>query len=228
MPVVRLKQNVFFCLLGFLLLAQAGSAQACNCLWQGNFADIDKAGATIVLGKVLSHKGNSMDLEIGEVLQGTLYREEIRIWGDNGSLCRAKLEGFPDGSEWLLVLNPITEIPDDGFNPHTPNISFGRVGDFSLKRCGVYWLEHHNAYLRGNVDDNKRWLYVDRKKSPVSLELIRRFLAGKTDKSVLAEAAKTPAKKTELLTDTKVFLLQQQREEALRERLEGSKPEQVD
>lgn len=220
MPVVRLKKKLFFCLLGLLLLARSGQSFACSCIWQGNFSEVDKAGATIVLGKVLSHKGNSMDLDVGEVLQGKLYREEIRIWGDNGSLCRADLEGFPDGSEWLLVLDPINDVPENGFNPSTPNISFGRVGDFSLKRCGVYWLEHRKGYLRGNLDDAKRWLYLDKKKTPVSLELIRRFIAGQIDESVLVEAARTPEKKSELLTDTKVFLLQQQREEALRERLE--------
>ncbi|HCS27215.1 MAG TPA: hypothetical protein DIW43_07160 [Spongiibacteraceae bacterium] len=226
MPVIKLVQSLILCLSA--LLGHAGQAFACSCIWQGNFAEIDKSGATIVLGKVLSHKGNSMDLQVHEVLQGKLYREEIRIWGEVGSLCRAELSNFADGSEWLLVLDTITTVPDKGFNPNTPNISFGRKDDFSLKRCGVYWLEHHNGYLRGNVDDDKRWLYLDKKKSPVSLELIRRFLAGKLDKSLIAEAAKTPTKKGELLTDTKVFLLQQQREERLRERLENLEPEEPD
>ncbi len=226
MPVARSKHLLSLLLLA--LLCHAGPALACSCIWQGNFADIDKDGATIVLGTVISHKGNSMDLLVDEVIKGKLYQEEIRIWGDTGLLCRAKLDNFPDDSEWLLVLDPIKEVPEDGFNPNTPNISYGRVGDFSLKRCGVYWLEHRNAYLRGNVDDDKRWLYIDKKKSPVSLELIRRFLSGSIDKSVLAEAAKSPAKKTELLTDTRVFLMQQQREEALREQLENLSVEESD
>lgn len=226
MPVAKLTQSLIFFFAA--LLGLAGQAFACSCIWQGNFAEIDKTDATIVLGTVLSHKGNSMDLQVDEVLQGKLYREDIRIWGETASLCRAELSNFADGSEWLLVLDPITEVPDKGFNPSTPNISFGRVGDFALKRCGVYWLEHRNAYLSGNVDDDKRWLYLDKKKSPVSLQLIRRFLAGGIDKSVLAEAAKIPPAKTELLTDTRVFLMQQQREEALRERLENLRPEEAD
>ncbi|MFT5576173.1 MAG: hypothetical protein ACI89D_001694 [Bermanella sp.] len=224
MPIARLHYVLILCLLA--LLGHTGQVLACSCVWQGNFAEVDKTGATIVLGKVRSHKGNSMDLQVDEVLQGTLYRNDIRIWGDTGSLCRAKLDGFANGSEWLLVLNPITDIPDDGFNPNTPNISYGRVGDFSLMRCGVYWLEHRNAYLSGNVDDDKRWLYIDKKKSAVSLQLIRKFLNGSADKAVLTEAAKPSPERKELLTDTKIFLMQQQRNEVLRERLDNSMEEE--
>ena len=226
MHVAKLTYSLMLCLL--ILPGFSGQALACSCIWQGNFTEIEKAGTTIVLGTVRSHKGNSMDLQVDEVLQGTVYQEDIRIWGETDSLCRAELENFADGSEWLLVLDPITQVPDKGFNPNTPNISFGRVGDFSLKRCGVYWLEHQNGYLRGNVDDDKRWLYLDKKKSPVSLTLIRRFLAGRVDRSALAEAAKASAEKKELLTDTKVFLLQQRREEQLRERLSELESEETD
>lgn len=224
----KINHAIISLLLAVPLWLGSGQVLACSCIWEGNFTDIDKGNVTIVLGTVLSHKGNSMDLAVDEVLQGQLYREEIRIWGKKGNLCRADLDNFAANSEWLLVLEPITDVPDDGFNPSTPNISYGRVGDFSLKRCGVYWLEHRNGYLRGNLDDDKRWLYLDKKKSPISLTLIRRYLAGSADKALLAEAAKTPPEKNELSTDTRAFLMQQQREEALRQRLENLSAEQAD
>lgn len=195
-------------------------ALACDCLWQGNFAELDKRGATIVRGEVLSHRGNSMDLQVDEVLQGKLYRDTIRIWGDTGSLCRADLGRFDKASQWVLVLNTIDTVPEGGFNPSTPNFSYGREGDFSLNRCGVYWLEYRNGYVRGNVDDDKRWLYLDSKKSPVDIALIRAFIDGRADESLLARAARTQPEKDALLTDTRVFLRQQEREEKLREALE--------
>ncbi|WP_372782474.1 hypothetical protein [Litorivivens sp.] len=208
-------------LTSFVLLILATHSHACRCIWEGNFTQLDLTGKTIVLGTVTQHSGNSMDLAVSDVLQGKLFQEQIRIWGAIGNLCRADVKDFEDGSQWLMVLESIEEIPDWGFNPSTPNYSFGRKGDYTLSRCGVYWLKHHNGYLSGNVDDSRRWLYLDKKKSPVSLKLIKAFIDGRADKTLLAEAAKPPEEKQELLTDTRVFLRQQIREELLEEKLES-------
>lgn len=213
-----------FVILALLFIAALPArAAGCSCLWQGNFTDLDLSDKVIVLGEVQSHRGNSMDLALSDVLKGQIFQDEIRVWGDNGSLCRADVDKFENHSQWLLVLEPIRSVPEGGFNPHTPNISYGRVGDYSLNRCGVYWLKYHNGYLSGNVDDNRRWLYLDKKKSPVKLALIKAFIEGRTDKALLAKAASSPEKKQELLSDTRAFLMQQDREEALREKLESLK-----
>ena len=90
-----------------------------------------------------------------------------------------------------------------------------------MSRCGVYWLKHHNGYLSGNVDDSRRWFYLDRKKSPVSLELVKAFIDGRADKELLAKAAAEREAKQELQTDTRVFLQQQIRDLYLREELES-------
>lgn len=212
---------VFRPLLPLLLLVLASSSYACRCLWEGNFTDLELKGKTIVLGSVASHSGNSMDIAISDVIQGAVYQDQVRVWGAIGNLCRADVKEFDTGSEWLLVLESITEVPEWGFNPSTPNYSYGRVGDYTLSRCGVYWLKHHNGYLSGNVDDPRRWLYLDKKKSPVSLKLIKAFIEGRTGAEVLAEAAKPREGKQELLTDTRVFLRQQIREELIEEQLES-------
>lgn len=196
-------------------------AQACRCIWEGNFTDLDLDSHTIVVGQVVSHSGNSLDLSVMEVLRGPLYQEQVRVWGAIGNLCRADVKEFEQGSQWLLVLDKIEEIPEWGFNPSTPNFSYGRVGDYELSRCGVYWLKHHNGYLSGNVDDSRRWFYLDRKKSPVSLELVKAFIDGRADKELLAKAAAEREAKQELQTDTRVFLQQQIRDLYLREELES-------
>lgn len=204
-----------------LFMLAAVPAQACRCLWEGNFTDLDLDQHIIVVGQVANHAGNSLDLSVMEVLQGPLYQEKVRVWGAIGNLCRADVKEFEQGSQWLMVLDKIEEIPEWGFNPSTPNFSYGRVGDYELSRCGVYWLKHHNGYLSGNVDDSRRWFYLDRKKSPVSLELIKAFIDGRADKALLAKAAAEREEKQELQTDTRVFLYQQIREQELREELES-------
>ncbi|MAY35132.1 MAG: hypothetical protein CMN84_03425 [Spongiibacteraceae bacterium] len=203
----------------FILLALP--AQACRCIWEGNFTDLDLDSHTIVVGQVVSHSGNSLDLSVMEVLRGPLYQEQVRVWGAIGNLCRADVKEFEQGSQWLMVLDKIEEIPEWGFNPSTPNFSYGRVGDYELSRCGVYWLKHRNGYLSGNVDDTRRWFYLDRKKSPVSLELVKAFIDGRADKELLAKAAREPEKKQELHTNTRVFLQQQIRDQLIREELES-------
>ena len=196
-------------------------AQACRCIWEGNFTNLDLGSHTIVVGQVVSHSGNSLDLSVMEVLRGPLYQDQVRVWGAIGNLCRADVKEFEQGSQWLMVLDKIEEIPEWGFNPSTPNFSYGRVGDYELSRCGVYWLKHHNGYLSGNVDDSRRWFYLDRKKSPVSLELVKAFIDGRADKELLAKAAAEREAKQELQTDTRVFLQQQIRDLYLREELES-------
>ncbi|MBB3048163.1 hypothetical protein FHR99_002429 [Litorivivens lipolytica] len=208
-------------LIPLIFLLAALPAQACRCLWEGNFTELDLEEHTIVLGEVQSHAGNSMDLSVMEVLSGKLFQEQIRVWGAIGNLCRADVKEFEKGSQWLMVLDSIEETPEWGFNPSTPNFSYGRVGDFELSRCGVYWLKHHNGYLSGNVDDARRWFYLDRKKSPVSLELIKAFIDGRADKELLAEAAAPREGKEALQLNTRVFLEQQMREQHLREKLES-------
>ena len=39
-----------------------------------------------------------------------------------------------------MALEKIDSVPDDGFNPLTPNISFGREQDYLLSSCGGYFL----------------------------------------------------------------------------------------
>ncbi len=121
----------------FFLLSVNVSA-ACDCQWNGPFTWLTDDAGAIILGKVVSHKGNSLDLQVEQVLKGKEYRETIRIWGQQKQDCRANLAQFTSGTRWIFLLDPITEIPLGGFNPETPNISYGRLQDYGLQRCGAY------------------------------------------------------------------------------------------
>ena len=39
-----------------------------------------------------------------------------------------------------MALFRIEQDVPGGFNPNTPNVSYGRPGDYSLSSCGGYWL----------------------------------------------------------------------------------------
>ena len=56
-----------------------------------------------------------------------------------------------------MALHRIDEDVPDGFNPHTPNVSYGRVGDYALSSCGGYWLSQSGDWVTGNLVEAPRW-----------------------------------------------------------------------
>ena len=200
-----------------LLIGQ--SALACGCLWQGPFNAVYRDADLLVMGVVSSAQGNSIDLQVDEILRGSEHRDEIRIWGKTGELCRPESEDFPVGSQWVMALQRIEEVPDDGFNPFKPNISFGRVADYSLSSCGVNWLTIKGGRVSGNVIDGTRWQYLDAKKTPVLMSVFRSWLEGELSDDKFVEAAKPRKEARELLNNTRLFLKQMQRESDQREQL---------
>jgi hypothetical protein len=132
------------------LLALAGVAPiaACECFWVGPFLTVAPACSSIVRARVLEHHGGpaasrsaeSMDLDIREVLRGRLAQRRLRVWGDNGMLCRPPVTQFPIGTEWVFALNGPGSKP--GMSPG-PSISV----------CGTYWLRVADGTVVGNLDD---------------------------------------------------------------------------
>ncbi len=197
-----------------LLLAAlfSPSLLACDCLWQGPFNSVYPRADLLAQVEVQSNKGNSADLRIVQHLSGTEHRQSIRLWADNGELCRPKIEEFPPGSQWIMALQRIEQPPEDAFNPFKPNISFGRKDDYFLSSCGVYWLPIKGERVSGNILSATRWQYLDVKKTPVILPLFLDWLNGEVDDATLAEAARPQAQSRQLLNNTKIFLWQLERE----------------
>jgi hypothetical protein len=187
-----------------------GVTQAeCECLWQGSFTDVQADTDLVVSGRVVAGKGNSIDVEIQRTLRGTEYNERIRIWLDTGDLCRAEVGHFPLDSQWVMALDRIEERVPGGFNPNTPNISYGRVGDYSLSRCGGYWLSQSENLVSGNLTGGPRW-EMEPKMSPVLLDLVDAYVAGDLDKEALIEAGRVDPALQELMINTRLFIRGQQ------------------
>lgn len=204
-PAIRL---LFFAT--SLLLSQ--TALSCGCLWQGSFkATLEKADL-VVRGQISKRAGNSADLEIQEVLRGSEYRPQIRLWGKYQDLCRPELEDFSPGSEWVLALQKIRQVPAGGFNPFQANISYGRVEDYSLNSCSVNWLPVNDQHVSGNMLSAPRWQYLDINKTPVIWSLFKAWLDGEVTDQTLAEAARPQTEARKLLNHTRIFLWQRDRE----------------
>jgi hypothetical protein len=193
--------------LASLLLAVCGTlAHAeCECLWQGSFSEVQSGASLVAGGTVIAAKGNSIDLSVEHRLRGDDSRETIRIWLRTGDYCRPEAGEFPIGSQWLMALHRIDRDVPGGFNPHTPNISYGRVGDYRLSSCGGYWLSLAENRVTGNLVNAPRWVR-EPKMTPVLLDLVADYIDGKVDAEALLRASREDPALRELMLDTKAFL----------------------
>jgi hypothetical protein len=194
-------------LLACCLLPAAAADEACSCLWEGSFSDVQHKADLVVSGSVVAGKGNSIDLSVGRILRGREYAGTIRVWLKARDYCRPEVEAFPAGSQWVMALYRIEEDVAGGFDPGTPNISYGRIGDYRLSSCGGYWLNQAGEWVTGNLAGAPRWVR-EPKMTPVLLDLVADFVAGKVPAAALAEAAQEDPALRELRLDTRAFLRQ--------------------
>ena len=208
----RLLHKVLTFLAGFVLAARSMSIvaneapESCQCLWQGSFTDVAPTSDLVVVGEVAAIRGNAVDLNIEQISLGPDWLTTIRVWTRTGNYCRPPPEQFPPESRWMLALEKITALPEGGFDPSTPNQSFGRVGDYALSACGGYFLDVYGNTATGNLlPDMPRWAY-DPKMNPVLIDLINSYLDGTLPIESLQEASQEDPAARELLLDTKSFL----------------------
>ena len=191
-----------------LLLRAAAVSAECSCIWGGPFSRVQAHTDLVVAGTVVRQRGNSIDLRIERLMRGTTPLDEIRVWLDTGARCRAAVGSFPVDTQWVMALDEIREVIAGGFNPHTPDISYGRRGDYSLSRCGGYWLSQSENLVSGNLSGGARWDMAP-PGPPVLLELVAGFVAGELDETILIEAGRADPALQQLLLDTRLFLRRQ-------------------
>lgn len=188
-------------------LAQGAAEEECSCLWQGSFAEVQAQTDLVAAVTVMGGKGNSLDLSVDRILRGREFNEDVRLWLKARDYCRPDAEEFPIGSRWVMALYRISEEVPGGFSPDTPNISYGRIGDYRLSSCGGYWLQLHGDRVTGNLVNAPRW-EREPKMTPVLLDLLAAYIHGEVSNEALLEASREDPALRELMLDTKEFLRQ--------------------
>ncbi len=195
-------------LAALLLFAFAAQSMAeCECIWRGSFSKVQAGTALVVAGTVAGAAGNSIDLAIDRTLRGEANADPIRIWLKTGDYCRPEPKLFPPGSSWVMALNRIERDVPGGFDPNTPNVSYGRVGDYILSSCGGYYLKVADEdWVTGNlVQGAPRWEH-DPKMTPVLIDLLAEFIEGDVDHEALLQASQEDPALRELKLNTRAFL----------------------
>ena len=202
MPSIMLLR---FLLLNLFFIAHSYAGN-CTCLWQGSFVQVAQHADLVVTGSIVSHKGNAADLQVERIMAGKEFQPTIRLWGDYNQQCRPAIDEFPINSRWMFALHKIDKKNPSGFNPNTPNVSYGRVGDYYISKCGAYWLSVHDGYVSGNLINGQRHQWVDEKMNPVLIDLVGAYLKGVIPEAALIEAAKPQTESKRLMEQTKQFL----------------------
>ena len=179
----------------------------CVCLWEGSFSEVASTTDLVVLAEVQAIKGNAVDLVPEQVLQGDFWLDTLRVWMRTRDYCRPPADDFPLGSRWIMALSQIQEVPEGGFDPSTPNQSFGRPFDYALSSCGGYWLRVNGSTATGNLVPDMPRFYHQPDMSPVLVDLVAGHLEGTVSTEALAEASRErPEAVDELILDTRSFL----------------------
>jgi hypothetical protein len=135
-PAARIRRLAVVAAVLIVLLDAPVVALACSCTWGGPFTNVALRSDLIVLAEVRSYHRHSMDVTIVEVLKGSETRRTIRVWGDNGALCRPYVTAFPRGSRWIFALRALRE-PD--------------ARDYVISICGDFWLEARGDQAVGRI-----------------------------------------------------------------------------
>lgn len=203
---MRCHRSIILLALNALL---ASAASACECLWEGPFVRAAERAQLIVSGAVIETKGNAFDLRVEKILRGKEYRDTVRIWASDGKLCRPEVDQFAPGTQWLLALHYIDKEVEGGFNPLTPNISYGRVDDYYLSKCGAYWLRVQEGRASGNLLSGARWQWDDPQMNPVIVEVIGAYFEGVIPLQALESAAQPSPETKRLMLETRAFTREQ-------------------
>jgi len=191
---------------GLLLALSCQPVHAeCECLWRGSFSEVQAETDLVISGTVIATAGNSIDVAVDRALRGSGSGDSIRVWLKTADYCRPETELFPPGSEWVMALHKIREDVPGGFNPNTPNFSYGRVGDYSLSSCGGYWLSRKGDLVTGNLVDAPRWAR-EPAMTPVLLDIVADYVEGNLDRDALREASRKDPKLNDLKLDTRAFI----------------------
>ena len=143
---------------GFLALT-ATSAMSCSCFGPNTFCGVLNPPYeepqwwlpdAVVMVVPIQQYHYGLDMLVVEVFQGEVNNDTVRVWGDNGALCRL-YASWPAGDTLILGLHHCDLSGNSIQNPEYPP-DLEREEDYMISACGVYALDFLNGNVRGYVD----------------------------------------------------------------------------
>jgi hypothetical protein len=129
LPIIK-KTNILnrIIFLVIILISFKSFACDCECVGDCSFKSISSGSDFVALVKVIEYSDYldyeidgydkkmpfSMTVEVIEKYIGSESRKKIKIWGDNGMLCRPYIANFEIGKYYLIAPSKINETSDNG------------------------------------------------------------------------------------------------------------------
>lgn len=104
----------------------------------------------VVMAIPLQQYYYGIDVVIVQVFQGEMNNDTVRVWGDNGALCRL-FTGWTEGDTLILGIDQTDLQGNTIVNPEYPP-DLEREGDYMISGCGVYLLDWENNQVEGWID----------------------------------------------------------------------------
>jgi len=140
-------RTIIIVLITFLLNS---TAYSCSCGGPYTFCETIELQTAkeeyIVKAVKLRDVNHGMDVEVINAYKGQIPGETIRVWGDNGFLCRVYTNQFIIGDTIIMNLYLVDEI-----YPGLNDIGGEKVGDYELSICGLHFLQVKNNNVTGNI-----------------------------------------------------------------------------
>jgi len=143
-------------ILFFAFVASAASVKACSCFGPDTFCGtlhppyeepewwIPDA---VVLAVPLATYYYGIDVVIIQIFQGQVDNDTVRVWGDNGALCRL-YAGWAPGDTLIMGIDRTDLAGNTIINPEYPD-GLERPEDYMISACGVYALDYTDGRVSG-------------------------------------------------------------------------------
>jgi hypothetical protein len=105
----------------------------------------------VVMAVPIQHFYYGIDMVILQVYQGEVNNDTVRVWGDNGALCRLSTWSWSNGDTLILGLHWSDLLGNSILNPVYPP-GLENEEDYMISACGMYALDFQNGLVRGHVD----------------------------------------------------------------------------
>lgn len=156
------------------------TGQACSCAYKGNFLKVSQYADIVAIVKVKDHqdyftlrgaaptkinKPLSATFEVIQILKGEEDRREVKVFGDDGVLCRPYIDNFKIEQYYIVGLFKCGNTArQNGINETEK--------DYYVNACGEYWLNLDNDQktVTGLIEERKE------KTRTVSLDVFMKML----------------------------------------------------
>lgn len=176
---------------------------ACSCFSAEPFLTVAPTSEFVALVKVTKYMSfggiydkqtpMSMEVEVIDVYKGKETRKTLKVWGDNGILCRPYLSVFQPGNYYVIAFYRAS----DGSQGQVHQDE--RPTDYAISICGDYWL-------KADMDKRKAVGSVTKKQLEISFSALKKELASSNELSkqdgILIQKTRFAKKPGILMRDT--------------------------